>query len=192
MATQAQPIEGASVPEEVFVSFSKFLDVDATESLITTVSSLVNAKVETIVLCLSSFGGNFARSVSLYNFLRAMPCHVITFNVGHVASAANVLFLAGEERFASKHATFMFHPSTLTLDGTSLSPQQLSERSAAMTADDDRERQMIKERTLLTSAQIKAIVDGSTTIDSSAALTAGIIHEVKELEVPDGAPMLTA
>ena len=47
--------------------------------------------------------------LNLYNVLRALPTKLITHNVGNVDSIGNAIFLAGVERYACPHSTFMFH-----------------------------------------------------------------------------------
>ena len=56
--------------------------------------------------------------MNLYNVLRAMPFK-LTDNVGNVDSIGNAVFLAGEERYASPHPTFMFHGIFFGTEGAS-------------------------------------------------------------------------
>jgi ATP-dependent protease ClpP protease subunit len=58
---------------------------------------------------ISTPGGSVMYGMNLYNVLRAFPIKLITHNVGNVDSMGNAVFLAGEERFACPHSTFMFH-----------------------------------------------------------------------------------
>lgn len=174
---------------ETYVSFSSSLKVESTEALIEAAAGLAGEKVGRLVLCLSCFGGNFDRAVSLYNTLRAMPLQLVTHNVGNVGSAANVLFLAGEERFASPQAVFFFHPSSVSLDG-SYDPRELAHQRAELLESDAREREIIRERTSLTSRQIKSLVDRSSTIGAQQALQAGIIHAITELQIPSDARVI--
>ncbi len=178
-------------PSQAFISFSGSIHVGEAESIINAATGALDAGVHTAVLCLASFGGNFARSLSLGNMLRALPFRFVTFNVGITASAANVLFLSGEERFAARHATFGFHPSSVTLNGE-LDPNELEERRVALLADDEREERIIAERTKLTRAQARGLVRRSGTLTAREALDAGIIQAVKELEIPPGALVLSA
>jgi ATP-dependent Clp protease protease subunit len=176
---------------QAFISFSSPLNVKSTESLIEAATELAGENIGTVVLCLSCFGGNFDRAVSLYNTLRAMPFKLVTHNVANVGSAANVLFLAGERRFACPQAVFFLHPSSASLDG-SFHPSELAKHRAELLASDAREREIIEQRTSLSARQIKALVDRSSTIDAERALAAGIIHAVKDLQIPSGARVVKA
>jgi ATP-dependent protease ClpP protease subunit len=180
------PARRATAGQQAFVSFSSQLNVKSTEALIEAAAALASENVTRLVLCLSSFGGNFDRGVSLYNTLRALPLELITHNVGNVGSAANVVFLAGEHRYASPQTVFFFHPSSVSLDG-SYDPGELAHHRAELLESDAREREIVVERTSLTAQQVKAIVDRSSTLSAQRALEAGIIQEIRELEIPRGA-----
>ena len=62
-----------------------------------------------VYLLLSSEVGSVMHGINLYNVLRALPVKLVTHNVGNVDSIGNAIFLAGEERYACQHSTFMFH-----------------------------------------------------------------------------------
>jgi ATP-dependent protease ClpP protease subunit len=53
--------------------------------------------------------GRVMNGINIYNVLRGLPAKVVFHNVGNVDSIGNVLFLAGDERYACPHSTFMFH-----------------------------------------------------------------------------------
>ena len=44
-----------------------------------------------------------------YNMIEAIQAKLITWNTGNIQSAANLLFLAGDERYATDGSTFFFH-----------------------------------------------------------------------------------
>src|SRR3989442_4188200 len=60
----------------------------------------------------SSSGGNVEAGIGLHNFLRALPVKLAFHNTGSADSISTVVFLAGEERYATNHATFMMHGVT--------------------------------------------------------------------------------
>ena len=97
------------VPPVVYVSFSAEINANTTESLIATMANLANEAVPEVHLLFSTPGGLVMNGMNLYNVLRAMPFKLVTHNVGNVDSIGNAIFLAGEERYACPHSTFMFH-----------------------------------------------------------------------------------
>jgi ATP-dependent protease ClpP protease subunit len=90
--------------------------------------------------------------------LRSLPVKLTMHNIGHVASAANVVFLAGEERTASPRPTFMFHAPTFTVEGEAeLDAVVLMQRAKDLSDGDARTCEVLAERTRMTSAQIEAL-----------------------------------
>src|ERR1700693_1709158 len=94
--------------QTVYVSFSAEINAATTESLISVMSNLVNQKVTTVYLLLSTPGGSVMHGLNLYNLFRGFPFELITHNVGNVDSIGNAVFLAGSKRYAAPHSTFMF------------------------------------------------------------------------------------
>lgn len=183
------PASRRAPAKEAFLSFSGQLNLKSTEALIEAATALAGERFARLVLCLSSFGGNFDRGVSLYNTLRALPVELVTHNVGNVGSAANVLFLAGERRYASPQAVFFFHPSSVSLDGN-YDPAELAKHRAELLESDAREREIVVARTTLTDREVRRLVTSSSTLSAERALAAGIIHEIRDLAIPPGARAL--
>ena len=64
---------------------------------------------EILYFLFASPGGSTDAGITLYNFLRALPQKIVMHNMSSVDSIGTVVFLAGDERFASPHSTFLFH-----------------------------------------------------------------------------------
>jgi ATP-dependent protease ClpP protease subunit len=177
----------------VYVSFSAEINANTTESLLAMMSNLANQGAEEVVLLLSTPGGNVMNGINLYNVLRAMPFHLITHNVGNVDSIGSAIFLAGEERYACPHSTFMFHGVTVGVESASarLGEKNLGESLASVQADQKRIGAIIEERTNLEAAQIEPLFLESQTKDSAYAVGTGIVHEVKDVDIAPGDPVLS-
>src|SRR5215470_13970185 len=93
----------------VYINFHAPVNGVSAQHLMATCSQLVQQKHTELCLLLSTPGGNVMSGLTLYNTLRALPCKVITHNVGNIDSIGNAIFLAGDERYACQHSTFMFH-----------------------------------------------------------------------------------
>jgi ATP-dependent protease ClpP protease subunit len=104
-------------PSVVYVSFSAEIIPHTTASLIAVMANCANQGVKEVYLLLSTPGGNVMHGMNLYNILRAMPFKLITHNLGNVDSIGNAAFLAGVERYACPHSTFMFHGVGLNAAG---------------------------------------------------------------------------
>jgi ATP-dependent protease ClpP protease subunit len=95
-------------PKHVAVSFSSEVIPPTIEILLKTCAHLANSGVQHLHLLISTPGGSVMHGLTAYNFLRALPLKLTTHNIGNVDSIGNVIFLAGERRYACPHATFMF------------------------------------------------------------------------------------
>lgn len=179
-------------PAEAYIHFTREFNGDTTESLLDAVTTLTNEGVPRVVLCLASPGGWTPKAMAVYNMLLAFPIELVTHAVGEVASAANMPFLAGEVRYACPHASFMFHPGSYTAKDTELDAEKMRERIGKLAGYDDRERLIVRQRTKLTAAQVRRLVQGSTTVTAADALKGGIVHQIKQLKIPRGARVVTA
>jgi ATP-dependent Clp protease protease subunit len=178
--------------DEAYVCFSSEINPDTAKSLLDTMASLANQGVARVVLCLSTGGGNIFNGTVLYNMLRAMPFDLVTHNSGHIASMGNTVFLAGDERFACPQATFLFHPSAFPAEGGKLFDVAiLRERIAMLNGNDEAERLVLRQRTTMTAAEIRAIVAESRTLTAKDAVGAGIVSRVKKIAIPDGVPVIS-
>ena len=180
------------MPREAYVHFTREFNGDTTESLIDAVAKLSNEGVPRVVVCIASPGGWIPKALAVYNMLRAFPVELVTHAVGEVASAGNMPFLAGEVRYACPHASFMLHPGTLNTSDARFDGAELRLRADALDAHDVRERLIVAERTKLSTAQVRRLVEQSTTLSASEAAKAGIVSRVRQLRIPAGARVITA
>lgn len=191
MEASFEPEEESEPIPVAFISFSAEVNANTTESLIATLANCAEQDVEHVYLLLSTPGGSVMNGINLYNVLRAMPFRLTTHNVGNVDSIGNAVFLAGEERYASPHSTFMFHGVGFSPDpGTYFNEKELSERLASVLADQKRIASIIEERTNLDTAQVEPLFREAQTKDAAFAVGTGIVHEVKDVEIPEGAPIV--
>lgn len=180
----------AAVPPEVYVSFSAEIVPHTTESLLAVCANIANSGVPKVHLLLSTPGGSVMHGLNLYNILRGMPFHLTTHNTGSVNSIGNMVFLAGEERFACATATFMFHGVGLQLPQlTRLEEKGLQEHLASVQADQQRIASVMAARTNLSEGDIRALFLQAVTKDAVYAKSCGIIHDICEVSIPPGAPV---
>jgi ATP-dependent protease ClpP protease subunit len=186
-------------PETIYINFSAEINPSTTETLLATVGNAVNQGVKKVYLMLSTPGGAVMNGLNLYNVLRGFPVHLTTHNVGNVDSIGNTVFMAGEKRYASPHSTFMFHGVTAQVQATAsmgtvalavLGEKELRERLGALEADQRRIGSVIKERTKLDELAIGTLFLEAKTKDADWALGCGVIHEIREVQIPAGVPVV--
>jgi ATP-dependent Clp protease protease subunit len=182
--------EAGDWPPVVWVSFSAEINANTTESLIATLANCVTGNVEEVNLLLSTPGGSVMNGINLYNVLRAMPFRLVTHNVGNVDSIGNAVFLAGERRLACPHSTFMFHGVGFDGGGQHFEEKSLRERLEGVLADQNRIAGIIAEHTNLDMEEVQPLFREAQTKDAAYAVGAGIVHEIADVEIPAGGPVI--
>ena len=131
------------------------------------------------------------QGINAYNIMRAMPFKLITYNVGNVNSIGNVLFLAGEERYACETSSFMFHGVGFDVNGTTrFEEKHLRERLDGILNDQKLIGDIIRNRTNINAKEVKALFRQAATKGTAYAIEKGIISEVRPFVVPQGATFL--
>ena len=178
--------------DTVYVSFSAEVNAHTCESFLAIVAGLVNQNVPHIYILFSTPGGSVMNGMNLYNVLRGLPCDLTIHNVGNVDSIGNAIFLAGSRRYACAHSTFMFHGVGFNMpNGMRLEEKFLRERLDSIGADQGRIGKIIEERTSLGPDQVKVLFLEAQTKDSAYAIGSGIVHEVRDVQIPPGSPVIS-
>jgi ATP-dependent protease ClpP protease subunit len=188
----ADPQVLAAQPKTVYVIFSAEINAHTTESLLAAMAKCVNEKVQEVCLLFSTPGGLVMQGMTLYNVLRSMPFKLTTHNVGNVDSIGNVIFLAGENRYACRHSTFMFHG--VGFDGATagrLEEKVLREKLDGVLSDQGRIGSLITERTKLTKADVEVFFRDAQTKDATFAASCGIIDEIRDVQIPTGSTVVS-
>ena len=137
---------------------------------------------------LSTPGGSVDTAITAYNVLRGMPFHLVTHNVGRVESLGNVLFLAGEERYACPNASFMFHGVGFHVASqTRFEMRRLQTKMDSVEDDQRKIAAVLTDRTQLSQADITESFHSVSRRDPAWALDHGLIHQIREVEIPAGA-----
>lgn len=149
-------------------------------------------KPSTLYFLFASQGGSVDAGVTLYNFLKSLPVKIIMHNVGSIDSIANVIFVAGKERYASPHSTFLFHGVNIDVPiGASFGLAQLNEITDRIKKNHATIAGIICDNTKLDIKEIEALFLEGETKNVDFALKKGLINEVKPAEVPQNAPFVS-
>jgi ATP-dependent protease ClpP protease subunit len=139
---------------------------------------------------LSTPGGTVREGLAVYNLLRALPIKVHTYNVGSVNSIGNVIYLAGERRLASPTSSFMFHGVGIDLKQARLEEKNLKELTDSLKNDQGLIAQVIVRHTNIDSATVDQLFLAAAFIGADDAKGRGIVHDVSDIQVPQGAPFV--
>jgi ATP-dependent protease ClpP protease subunit len=178
--------------QTVYVSFSAEINANTTESLISVMANLVNQRAKEVQLLLSTPGGSVMHGLNLYNVLIGLPFKLVTHNVGNVDSIGNAVFLAGSKRYATAHSTFMFHGVGFDVTGqVRLEEKNVREHLDGMLSNQKRIGSIITERTSIVEEEVGALFREAQTKDAAFAISRGIIHEIKDIQIPVGGPVIS-
>jgi ATP-dependent Clp protease protease subunit len=179
-------------PQRVYLLFSLAITAQTVTKLLTECASWANQGTKEIYLLFASLGGNVPAGIAAYNALRSKPVKLITHNIGNVDSIANIIFLAGQERLAVPHSTFMFHGVRYEVAAnTSGDLPFYMNRVELINADHKKMASIIKERaTFDTVDEIMALFTSQATKEADYALAHGIVHKIEHHQIPAGSRTL--
>ena len=173
-----------------YISFTAQVNDQTTRGLLNVCANLANQGVPEICLLLSSPGGSVMHGITIYNVLKGLPVKITTFNVGSVDSIGNVIFMAGERRLAAPHSTFLFHGVTFGPVPNIVFDEMLTkEKLGSIRADHARIASIISQDSNLSVEEIEQYFLESRTKTPDEALVDGLIHDVRDLQIPNGAPI---
>ena len=96
--------------KELYIRFTAPVTAESSQKLHRLLDQANRKRTEVLHLLLSSPGGSVNEGITLYNYLKALPITVHTYNIGLVDSIATAIFCAGDKRHSAVHARFQLHP----------------------------------------------------------------------------------
>jgi ATP-dependent protease ClpP protease subunit len=177
----------------IYVNYCDAINDSKVKAMMAFLADLIFQKhPESIYLLFSSSGGQVEAGISLYNYLKALPLTLVTHNTGNIDSIANVIFLAGQTRFASVHSSFMFHGVNWNfVAASSLNRSQVSESLSGIEASEAKILGVLTERSKLNAEEVRTLFAKGETKDPAWAQTKGLISAVKDAAIPPGAILLS-
>ena len=177
--------------QSVYVIFTAEINPSTAEALIEVVTELVNHRVQEVHLALSTPGGMVMSGITLYNLQSGLPVELITYNVGNVDSIGNVVYLAGQTRYTSEHATFMFHGVGINAqESVRLDEKFLREQLDSILSDQARIGSIIARHSGLDDGEVVSLFREQQTRDASWAVATGVSHDVRDFRAPPGSPVI--
>lgn len=144
-------------------------------------------------LNISSRGGDVFHAISIYNFTNGMKnVEVHTHNIGQIDSAANLIFVAGHKKTASKASTFLMHPPEMTVQGQgilSFSIELIKERLESIKKDEERMANIIAGKTNKSADDVLDMFKKRETYSSDQALERGLIDGIEEFTAEPNKPI---
>ncbi len=116
------------MPQPVYLNLQGTITQELAMKVINAVQSNLQQGMTELHLLMATGGGFVDPGMSIYNFLRAIPVPVTTYNYGNVDSISGVIYCAGVHRVATPHCKFLIHGITWTINqATALTEHQIRE-----------------------------------------------------------------
>jgi ATP-dependent protease ClpP protease subunit len=146
------------------------------------VDECVELGLKEITIVVTSPGGSLSPTLQLYERLISLPVKLKTHGRYAVASAANVLFLAGAERTAHPRTTFLFHPVHIPVQ-QGMTRAEAEANWLALMAREQTLAELYLARTRLSRAAVAEFSQVSVAYDARTALRLGIIDRIEILSL---------
>lgn len=142
----------------IFINFFGEINLPNVQNLMGILLQISGQSPLSISFLLSSPGGDVSAGITLYNFLKSLTTKLIIYNMGSIDSIATVIFLAGDERFACPHSTFLFHGTTCGISANqALSLSTVREIESKIEKDEEKIAGIIASNTNITEDEIKEL-----------------------------------
>jgi ATP-dependent Clp protease protease subunit len=174
----------------ICIGFSSPVNNQTASAFMATLAKAVNDGFDDLHILLSSPGGGVADGIATYNFMRALPVPVTTYNIGTVDSIGNVIFQGGTRRVANPTSRFMFHGVGFDIQQARFELKQLRERSQGIENDQAMIADIMVRHTKLSTDDIEKLFLEAAFIRSIDAKDRGIVDEVVDIHLPPGIPVL--
>jgi len=150
--------------------------------LINVVSDRVGKGARSVLLALSSPGGNIYWGVTAYNLLRGLGVELITHNVGQVDSIAGVIYCAGDRRLCVPSGRFIIHGVAAQFPGTdpNISEKDLRSRLADLEQNRDTIATILAARTGKPLGEVKADMLNEKIMNAEQGRDYGFVTEITE------------
>lgn len=185
--SSAPALLALSYPGGCFLGFNAAIDRKSAEQVAFLVSNSRNKGFLEVNLCISSVGGILDHTYYLFNTIEALNVNMITWNVGNIQSAANIIFLCGDHRYATPGSTFFFHQTGYDPPSNRVTEPYLAEKLKAVQYDDNRSASVIAAKTGKPIEDVREWQNTELVMDTDAALAHGLIHEVRDFVIPPDA-----
>lgn len=173
----------------IYITFVGGVDKPLVNKFITFCTNAVSEhKPDELYFMIASNGGDVDSGFVLYNYLQALQggMKVTMHNIGNIDSIANVIFLSGEQRFASPNASFHFHGVAMNVSG-GMSKTALKETLSRCEGMENRIMKTINTRSKLSIETLEGLFNQGEGKNVDYALEHGIIEEIKAPSIPSGA-----
>jgi len=147
---------------------------------------LVKHTPDTLYFLFASPGGEVDAGVTFYNFLKTLPQKIIMHNMSSVESIGVIVFLAGQERYACPHTSFLFHSVKNTPQKEeSLDLKKIEEMESKIKTDQNKIALIISENSSIKKEEMSELFDQGESKSEEFAKEKGLVHDIRNIQLKD-------
>lgn len=144
---------------------------------------LIKKEDPEIIVYLNSHGGDVEAGYAIYELFKLSGKNIVTYAVNSVFSCAIVIYLAGDERYASNYSNFMIHePYHAYSEEAGLGSKEYRQQLKSIKKTTDEYFKLISKHTSLTPEKIRKYLqtteEGDWYFKSPLAKTLGIVNKI--------------
>ena len=147
-------------------------------------SEIAALDVDRINVHINSYGGDVGESLAIVNSLNRSKAKVVTYNDGFACSAAATVFMAGDERIASKYSAFLIHNAWSTVTGNSEDFLREAENLETIT---NQSKELYVEKSKLTKGEVTDLMREERFLSPEEMLEFGFATEIDDTEEDEDA-----
>ncbi len=155
----------------LFGQITELLSLDIIEGLL----KFDDKNHEPIILRINSGGGELPSAYGIIDTMRFIKSKVITYITGRAASAAALISISGNGRWASKNSVWCTHPSFYTIEDYS---NVVEDRMVLKKIDDKHKLQILKKYTGLLKQDFEKIRIGELWLNAKDSITKGVVDKI--------------
>jgi ATP-dependent Clp protease protease subunit len=174
-----------------YIILSQAIDMNVAQRLVNLVLDRLRAGKTSIVVLISSPGGQVAGGMAIYNFLKGLPAEVITHNFGQADSIAVTIFCAGAKRYCTPDSRFLIHGIGFNVgQGERFDERSIGERLEALKNERLTISKIISENSKRTTKEIEDDMFKGVIWTPEQAVANGLVHQIKKELFEKGADVV--
>ena len=169
--------------DTIYINYFDSIDMDRARLLMSVCTQILSKfKPKTLYFLFACPGGQVSAGIALYNFLKAIPPKIVMHNMSSVDSIGTVIFLAGDERYASPNTTFLFHGvETQFSKGVSLNLSKMEEIKSRLAEDQNKIAGIIADNSKITVEEIQQLFTQGEAKPLDFVRDKGFINDIKTI-----------
>ncbi|MGN7392824.1 head maturation protease, ClpP-related [Peribacillus frigoritolerans] len=144
--------------------------------------ALEGVTASTIRIKLNSGGGDAFDGIEIYNYLKDLSAHVIVEVTALAASAASIIAMGADELIMRTGSNLMIHEAATFAYGTK---SDIQKTMNALETIDESIVSIYKQRTGLSSEEIRNMIEAETWLTAEEALEKGFVDSIETAENPN-------